>query len=115
MGFFKTKPPAIPKNPNVFGHCSSSGWQARIEPLSNFQKFFGQSIWRVVAGKGPTPGVETPLTPDEADVLDAGDGVEGYGVDGLALGLSSASGCGVFSWYWQVNRPKLVESGHEYL
>ena len=26
---------------------------------------------------GPTPGVETPLTPDEPDVLDAGDLVEG--------------------------------------
>jgi hypothetical protein len=28
---------------------------------------------------GHTAGVETPLTPDEPDALDAGDGVEGIG------------------------------------
>ena len=27
-------------------------------------------------------GLETPITPDEPDVLDVGDGVEGLGVDG---------------------------------
>ncbi len=27
------------------------------------------------------PGAETPFKPDEPDVLDAGDGVEGVGVD----------------------------------
>ena len=27
--------------------------------------------------RGCYPGVETPITPDEPDVLDAGDGVEG--------------------------------------
>ena len=39
--------------------------------------------------KGPYPGVETPDQPDEADVLDAGDVVGGFGVVGLA---STASG-----------------------
>jgi hypothetical protein len=29
---------------------------------------------------GPTPEVETPLLPDEPDVLDGGDEVEGVGV-----------------------------------
>jgi hypothetical protein len=27
---------------------------------------------------GSTPGVETPVTPDEPEVLDGGDGVEGF-------------------------------------
>jgi len=49
-------------------------------PLSNPLKFSGQIYWRSFAGKGSTPGVKTPLTPDEPDVLDAGDGVEGVGV-----------------------------------
>jgi hypothetical protein len=31
---------------------------------------------------GPNPGVETPVTPDEAVVVDAGDVVEGLGVGG---------------------------------
>jgi hypothetical protein len=35
---------------------------------------------------GPTPGIETPIIPDEADALDVCDGVEGVGVDGLATG-----------------------------
>jgi hypothetical protein len=32
---------------------------------------------------GPPPGAETPITPDEPDVLDAGDAVEGLGMLGL--------------------------------
>ena len=32
---------------------------------------------------GPYPGEETPVIPDEVDVVDAGDVVEGGGVDGL--------------------------------
>jgi len=39
---------------------------------------------------GPTPGAEAPLTPDEADVLDAGDVVEG--LCGARL-VSTSSGC----------------------
>jgi hypothetical protein len=35
---------------------------------------------------GPTPGVDTPLTPDGPDVLDGGEVVEGVGVVGLASG-----------------------------
>ena len=41
---------------------------------------------------GLTPGAETQLIPDEADVLDAGDVGEGLGVDGLATSTSTASG-----------------------
>ena len=41
--------------------------------------------------KGGSRGVETSVTPDEPDVLDAGDGVQGLGVGGLASGSSSAS------------------------
>ena len=33
----------------------------------------GMGLWP----KGPTPGAETPVIPDEPDVLDAGDGVAG--------------------------------------
>ena len=32
---------------------------------------------------GSTHGVETPVLPDEVDAADAGDGVDGLGVDGL--------------------------------
>ena len=42
---------------------------------------------------GPTRGVETPVTPDGPDVIDAGDVVEGVGVGWLGDGLSSATGC----------------------
>ena len=47
--------------------------------------------------RGLPPGEETPVTPDEPDVLDAGDVVEGIGVDGLAACSSSTSGCLVVS------------------
>ena len=40
---------------------------------------------------------QTTITPDEPDVLDVGEGVEGLGADGLGSGLSFVSGCvGVF-------------------
>jgi hypothetical protein len=39
---------------------------------------------------GYTPGPETPFNPDELDVLDAGDGVEGVVGDGLASGCRVA-------------------------
>jgi len=41
---------------------------------------------------GAYPGVETPITPDEPDVLDAGDVVEGLGVGGLELSIPEISG-----------------------
>jgi hypothetical protein len=44
--------------------------------------------------RGPTPGEEAHDIPDEVDVVDAGDVVEGLGVDGLA------SGCLVVSSLW---------------
>jgi hypothetical protein len=56
---------------------------------------------------GPTPGVETPITPVEPDVLDGGDGVEWLGVDGLAPDSSSG--------YRQVNSLILVELADEHL
>jgi hypothetical protein len=37
---------------------------------------------------GAYPGVETPLTPDEPDVLDADDVLQGLGVAGLATVVS---------------------------
>ena len=40
-------------------------------------------------GQNQSGRVETSDTPDGPDVLDAGDGVEGLGVDGLATGSSS--------------------------
>jgi hypothetical protein len=43
------------------------------------QKFSGQTICSPRARKRPYPGVETPATPDEPDVLDAGGGLEGFG------------------------------------
>ena len=44
---------------------------------------------------GSTPGVKTPLTPDEPDVLDGGDRVEGVVGDGLASGcrVRRVGGC----------------------
>ena len=60
-----------------------------IRPLLNLQKkLFGQSIWRVVGGKGSTSGPETPLTPDGPDVFGARGGVEEAGVVGPEV-----SGC----------------------
>ena len=45
----------------------------------------------------PTPGEETQDIPDEVDVLEGGDVVQGVGGYGLASGSSSASGWRVFS------------------
>ena len=45
-----------------------------------------------MAFRGEHPGVEIPVTPDEPDVLDANDVVEGVGGGGLATGLSGGSG-----------------------
>jgi hypothetical protein len=51
---------------------------------------------------GYTPGVESPLTPDEPGEVDAGDAVEGVGGGGLASGSSSVSGClVVYGGGWQ--------------
>ena len=37
------------------------------------------------------PGGEAPDTPEEPDVLDGGDVVEGLGIDGLATGSSGVA------------------------
>ena len=57
-------------------------------PIRNLQKFHGQIICGIGCEKGPTPGVEIPVIPDEPDVLDGGDVVGGVGGGGLATGLS---------------------------
>jgi hypothetical protein len=43
------------------------------------------------------PQLEIPITPDESDVLDAGDAMERAGAIGLASGSSSATGWAVVS------------------
>ncbi len=53
---------------------------------------------------GCTPGLETPITPDEAGVLDAGDGVEGLGIEGWrrvveCVGLFGAFYCSHPAYY----------------
>ena len=83
MGFFKTKPRAIPKNPNVSGYCSPSGWQAWIDPLWKSPKILRAEYMESCSWKGAIPGVETPGIPDVVDVVDTGDVVEGVGVGGL--------------------------------
>jgi hypothetical protein len=80
-GLFKTKPPAIPKNPNVLGHCSSSCWQAWIEALWNFHKISRAEYVKSCCWKGGCPGEEISDTPDVVDEVDGGDGVEELGVD----------------------------------
>ena len=49
----------------------------------------GRYVARSGKKYGTYPREETPLTPDGLDVLDAGDVVEGVGVDRLASGSSS--------------------------
>ncbi len=56
------------------------------------QKFTGRIFARSGAKGAYTPGAETPDQPDEVDVLDAGDVVEGLGVNGLASTASSGTG-----------------------
>ena len=87
MGFFNTKPPAIPKEP----HCIRSlrffllilagrhGWSL-YGILKNSSGRLYKVLWME---RGLRPGVETPDQPDEPDVLDAGDVVDGLGVGGL--------------------------------
>ena len=60
-------------------------------PLWKPLKSHGQIYCDNCAAKGPYPEVKTPLTPDQPDVVDTGDVVEGLGVDGLATASSSAS------------------------
>ena len=57
-------------------------------------KFSRADILMDVVVKGAYPGVETPVTPVEPDVLDAGDVVGGVGRGGLA------SGCQVWRVGW---------------
>jgi hypothetical protein len=51
-----------------------------MKPIQNSR---ADNMTRLEKSMGPTPGLETPVTSDEADVLDAGDGVQGLGVGGL--------------------------------
>jgi len=71
-------------------------------PLSNPLEISGQAIFQISYQKGATPGVEAPITPDVVDAVDAGDVLQGFGVDSLA---SSASGC------WHILSP--VCGSHE--
>ena len=52
----------------------------------------GQATLGIPAVGGAPPGKEILDQPDEPDVLDAGDVVDGVGVDRVATGASSASG-----------------------
>jgi hypothetical protein len=79
-------PPGVISNPDPHPQFFSAPF---IEPPQNLR---ADNLLDLVQ-KGGLPGVETPITPDEADVLDAGDVVEGLGVGGLARGSSTASGC----------------------
>jgi len=49
-------------------------------------------FWRSWCKKGPTPGQEIPIAPDEPDVLVGVDVVEGIGAGELATGLPSVAG-----------------------
>jgi hypothetical protein len=61
-----------------------------MEPPQNLRADMLQAVEKSM---GSTRGVKTRITTDESDLLDAGDGVEGIGADGLAVGSSSESGC----------------------
>jgi len=67
-------------------------WLHRAGLYITPSKLAGRLFAESGAKWGPAPGVETPGLPDEADALDAGDGVEGLGVDGLATGCLALSG-----------------------
>ena len=60
-----------------------------MEPPQNLRADMLQAVEKSM---GSTRGVKTRITTDESDVLDAGDGVEGIGADGLVVGSSSESG-----------------------
>jgi hypothetical protein len=66
------------------------GGEAFMEPPQNLRADMLQAVEKSM---GSTRGVKTRITTDESDLLDAGDGVEGIGADGLAVGSSSESGC----------------------
>ena len=68
--------------------------RAYIEARS---KFTGRIFARFGAKRAYVRGVETPVTPDNPDEVDAGDVVEGVGVGGQASASSSASGWVVVS------------------
>lgn len=55
-------------------------------------EIYGQIFCHIWCEKGAYPGEETPDIPDEPDVLDGGDAVEGLGGGGLASSLSSVTG-----------------------
>ena len=59
--------------------------------------------------KGGDTGVETPVIPDEPDVLGADDVVEGVGADGLATGSSS---CGMVFQVCRAVAETVINSMH---
>ena len=69
----------------------------QVRPIRILQKFHGQICCGIGCERGTTPGLETPITPDEPDVLDADDVVDGGGGGGLAAG--STSWVAVYSVY----------------
>ena len=52
-----------------------------LAPIGSPSKFPGQIICSIGYKRGSTPWVENPDSPDEPGVLDAGDVVEGFGVN----------------------------------
>jgi hypothetical protein len=79
-------PPITTRDPQqpLTNTCRDPG-----RPLGIALKFHGQTILIIWSCGAPSPGVETPVTPDEPgagqpDVLDAGDAVEGAGVSSIS-------------------------------
>ena len=69
------------------GSTGASGESLILGGFIKFPKILRAEYMKSCCWKGAYPGVEAPITPDELDVLDGGDGVEGTGA-----GLSGATG-----------------------
>jgi hypothetical protein len=65
------------KPPPNFTTTDNTGSLVWAEPLCKPRKNPGQRYCRMRKKYGVDPGVERAFTPDEPDVLDAGDAVEG--------------------------------------
>ena len=107
-GVFPKETPSKPQKPRFLGLWqytffstlpwgSSNIWRGDAGYLGRAYKEIPQNsrtdYLRECLLKGVLQGVETPITPDEPDVLGACDGVEGLGVDDLVSGSSSVAGC----------------------